>query len=232
MEVKSRDSTAESERVVQGRATRRALVVAGREEFGSKGYADTSVEDIVQRAGVTKGAFYHHFSGKKELFRRVFEQVTRELSQAAFVVHVEREPFRPPEEQSREPRPFEGQSNREVWRQLLERCRRYIELRTDPPVQRITMVDALWVLSREERRAVQEEQGVVLLRADLRRAQRRGIVKPLPLHTLAALLNGALDEACMLVVNAESREGAVDEAMTVLKAFLEGLRTEKSWDEG
>lgn len=232
MNVKSSDSAAESERVAQGRATRRALVVAGREEFGSQGYADTSVEDIVQRAGVTKGAFYHHFSGKKELFRRVFEQVTRELSQAAFVTHVDHEPFRPREEQSREPMPFQEQSNREVWRQLLERGRRYIELRTDPPVQRITMVDALWVLSREERRAVEEEQGVVLLRADLRRAQHRGIVKPLPLHTLAVLLNGALDEACMLVVNAESRERAVDEAMTVLRSFLEGVRTDEPWDEG
>lgn len=232
MEVKSSDSAGESERVAQGRATRRALVVAGREEFGSKGYADTSVEDIVQRAQVTKGAFYHHFSGKKELFRRVFEQVTRELSQAAFVTHVEHEPFRVREEQSREPRPFQEQSNREVWRQLFERCRRYIELRTDPPVQRITMVDALWLLSRNERRAVEEEQGVVLLRADLRRAQRRGIVQPLPLHTLAVLLNGALDEACMLVVDAESREEAVDEAMSVLNAFLEGVRTEEPLEEG
>lgn len=231
MNVKSSDSAAESERVAQGRATRRALVVAGREEFGSQGYAETSVEDIVQRADVTKGAFYHHFSGKKELFRRVFEQVTRELSQAAFATHVEHEPFRPPEEQARELRRFQEQSNRQVWQQLLDRCRRYMELRTDPPVQRITMVDALWVLSREERRAVQEEQGVVLLRADLRRAQRRGIVKPLPLHTLAALINGALDEACMLVVNAESREEAVDEAMTVLRSFLQGVRTEEPWGE-
>ena len=232
MDVKSNDPATESERVAQGRATRRALVAAGRDEFGSRGYADTSVEDIVQRAEVTKGAFYHHFSGKKELFRRVFEQVTRDLSQAAFVTHVEHEPFRPREEQSREPRPFREQSNREVWRQLLERCRRYIELRTDPQVQRITMVDALWLLSREERRAVEEEQGVVLLRADLRRAQRRGIVKQLPLHTLAVLLNGALDEACMLVVDAESREEAVDEAMSVLSAFLEGVRTEEPLEEG
>lgn len=232
MDVKNDDSAGESERVAQGRATRRALVAAGRDEFGGRGYADTSVEDIVQRAEVTKGAFYHHFSGKKELFRRVFEQVTRDLSRAAFVTHVEHEPFRPREEQTRETRPFQEQSNREVWRQLLERCRRYIELRTDPQVQRITMVDALWLLSREERRAVEEEQGVVLLRADLRRAQRRGIVQPLPLHTLAVLLNAALDEACMLVVDAASRDEALDEAISVLEAFLEGVRTEQPLEEG
>ena len=51
--------------------------------FGERGYAETSIDEIVARAGVTKGALYHHFSGKEDLFRAVFEQVHREVSDKA-----------------------------------------------------------------------------------------------------------------------------------------------------
>lgn len=209
-------------------------MAAARGEFGSRGYADTSVDDIVARAGVTKGAFYHHFEGKKEIFVEVFEEVEREVSRAAFVVHLEHRPFQPPEgrspqERSRAILRFVGQTNEEVWQLLRERCRRYLELHTDPQVKQIALVDARWVLPWSEWQTIKEEQGVVLLRADLRRTSQRGLLKPLPLPTLALLLQGALNEACMVVAAAEDPEATLEEAMVVIEAFLEGLRAD---DEG
>ncbi|HSH45573.1 MAG TPA: helix-turn-helix domain-containing protein, partial [Longimicrobiales bacterium] len=193
-------------------------------EFGARGYADTAVDDIVLRAGVTKGAFYHHFSGKKELFARVYEDVRRELSRAAFVTHVDHQPFVPPRDQSGGARPFVEQTNEEVWRQLVERCRRFVELHTRPDLQRIVVIDAPWVLPWEERQRIESEWGVVLLRADLRRAMRRGILRPLPLGPLAVILSGALNEACVLVANAPDREEALEDAMMIVDRFLDGLR--------
>src|ERR1700722_19341538 len=70
-------------RVAQGDATRAALIGAARQLFGEQGYVDTSTDEIVARAGVTKGALYHHFSGKEGLFRAVFEQVQHEVSDQA-----------------------------------------------------------------------------------------------------------------------------------------------------
>jgi AcrR family transcriptional regulator len=67
-------------REAQGDATRLALLAAARQLFGEKGYAATSIEEIAAQAGVTKGAVYHHFGGKGDLFQDVYEQVMREVS--------------------------------------------------------------------------------------------------------------------------------------------------------
>ena len=56
-------------------ATRRALIDLGEELFTEHGYAATSLDAIVAGAEVTKGALYHHFSGKQALFEAVFERV-------------------------------------------------------------------------------------------------------------------------------------------------------------
>ena len=74
--------------MAQGDATRAELVRAARELFGEHGYADTSLDEIVTRAGVTKGALYHHFTGKEDLFRAVFEQVHREVTDQVAVVFL------------------------------------------------------------------------------------------------------------------------------------------------
>ena len=52
-------------------STRRAVLAAARSAFGRKGYAQTSVDEIAAVARVIKGAVYHHFAGKKALFRVV-----------------------------------------------------------------------------------------------------------------------------------------------------------------
>ena len=61
-------------------ATRSALMAAGRELFATHGYEAVSSEQIVAAAGVTRGALYHHFDGKRGLFAAVFEQVEAELA--------------------------------------------------------------------------------------------------------------------------------------------------------
>src|SRR6056297_3619262 len=83
--------TTTSKRVEQGDATRALLVTAARRLFGQHGYAATSLQGIVAAAEVTKGAFYHHFASKQEIFLAVFEQVQREIGREAFVVHLDHE---------------------------------------------------------------------------------------------------------------------------------------------
>src|SRR5882672_5427745 len=60
-------------------ATRGALLRVARELFGQRGYANVGTEEIVERAGVTRGALYHHFNGKRELFAAVHEQLEQEI---------------------------------------------------------------------------------------------------------------------------------------------------------
>src|ERR687890_2221276 len=62
-------------------ATRRALLDAARSMFAEKGYHETVAEEIVRRAGLTRGALYHHFEDKKDLFRAVVDEVESEIDE-------------------------------------------------------------------------------------------------------------------------------------------------------
>ena len=55
-------------------ATRQALIDSALKLFGDKGYSVTSVQEITEAAGVTKGAFYHHFESKEELLRLIHDE--------------------------------------------------------------------------------------------------------------------------------------------------------------
>ena len=61
--------------------TRRALLDAARSLFAERGYHETAAEEIVRRAGLTRGALYHHFEDKKDLFRAVVEEMEGEIDE-------------------------------------------------------------------------------------------------------------------------------------------------------
>src|SRR6476619_1361574 len=68
-------------KAAQSEATRAKLLAAARELFGERGYAAVGTEEVVRAAGVTRGALYHQFTDKRQLFAAVFEQVEAEVTQ-------------------------------------------------------------------------------------------------------------------------------------------------------
>lgn len=191
-----------NQRVVQGEETKAALLAAARELFGANGYASTSLEDVVARAGVTKGALYHHFRGKTELFQAVYEQVKREVSDEVVVVFLEPD----------------------AWHALTAGCQLMIDAQLDAAVRRIVLHDARSVLDWETIRSVENRYGAVGLRGVLRRAVRTGVIEDQPLRPLALLLSGALGEACFYVADADDPRAAREEAGRLVLRLLEGLR--------
>src|SRR5271167_3345259 len=61
-------------------ATRAALVAAARPLFAEHGFAGVGTETIVAAAGVTRGALYHQFADKTELFEAVYEAIEEDLA--------------------------------------------------------------------------------------------------------------------------------------------------------
>jgi AcrR family transcriptional regulator len=195
MEVKDK-------RVSRGAQTRLALVAAGRALFGEQGFADTSLDEIVARAGVTKGAFYHHFPRKEELFRAVFEQVQHEVSAKVAAVFLDEDP----------------------WDGLIAGCELWVDACQDPAVRRILLRDARAVLGWDVVRELDVRFGAVGLRGALRKAMTAGVLDRQPLRPLALVLAGALSEACLYVVDADDPVEARAEVTELIAALLSGLR--------
>jgi AcrR family transcriptional regulator len=188
-------------RAAQGAATRAALLQAARELFGSVGFADTSLDDVVARAHVTKGALYHHFGSKEGLFAAVYEQVQREVSDRVVEEFLLPDP----------------------WEALLVGCDLWIDAHVDPSVQRIVLRDARAVLGWEVVRDVENRYGVVPLRGVLRRAVRVGLIEGGSLRPLALMVMGSLTEACFYVADADDPPAAREEVRTLTQKLLEGI---------
>lgn len=186
----------------QGAVTRAALVAAARARFGTDGFADTSLDQIVADGGVTKGALYHHFRGKEDLFAAVYEQVRHDVSDEVVVEFLRPDP----------------------WEALVGGCDLWIDAHLDPAVQRIALRDARAVLSWDTVRDVETRYGAVALRGVLRRAIRHGVIEDQPLRPLALALMGALNEACFYVADADDPPAALVEVRALVRRLLAGLR--------
>jgi AcrR family transcriptional regulator len=183
--------------------TRAALVAAARRLFAARGYAEVGTEEIVREAGVTRGALYHHFDGKRELMRAVYEQLEEELSrQFAESVTPGAEPL---------------QVLREGAETFLDEC-------LEREVQQIALLDAPAVLGWEEWREINARYALGLIEGVLRHGMETGSIREQPARPLAHALIGALDEVAMLVARSDDPEATRAEVGATLTGMLEGLR--------
>ncbi len=191
-------------KAAQSEATTAALIAAGRALFAERGYAGVGTEEIVQRAGVTRGALYHHFKGGKEdLFRAVLVQVGAETTQR--VMHA-------------------ALATEDPWESLMLGADAFLDASVTPEVQRIMLVDGPAVLGWDVWRAADADYALGMLEQAIQRAIDAGRLVPQPAKALAHVLLGALDEAAMVVARADDPHIARMEMGQTLRRLLEGLR--------
>jgi AcrR family transcriptional regulator len=187
----------------QPEATRAALVAAARALFAERGYAGVGTEEIVHRAGVTRGALYHHFSDKQDLMRAVLHDLSRELAEASAAAALK---------------------ETDQWRQILAAVAAFLDACTDPAIQRIMMTDAPSVLGWDEWREIDTQYGLGLVKASLENAMGTGLIERQPVDPLAHLVVGALDEAAMYISRADDAAAARREMGESVERMLNGLR--------
>lgn len=191
--------------VRQPEATRAALVASARALFAERGYAAVGTEEIVARAGVTRGALYHHFGDKKDLMRAVLHDLSRELAEASATAALK---------------------ETDQWRQILAAVDAFLDACTDPAVQRIMMTDAPSVLGWDEWREIDTQYGLGLVKASLENAMETGLIARQPVDPLAHLFVGALDEAAMYISRAADPKAARREMGESIERMLAGLRVD------
>ncbi len=150
-------------------ATRRAVLAAARAAFGTKGYAQTSVDEIAAAARVTKGAVYHHFSGKEALFRAVWAEVEADATGRAATAG---DPASPPIDQ------------------LVAKVDAYLEVALDEEVRQITLIDGPVVLGLEPEGPADQTPGHLALRGFIAEAIGRGELRDLDPGVFAHLVGG------------------------------------------
>jgi AcrR family transcriptional regulator len=188
-------------------STRGALVAAGRALFAQRGYAHVGTEEIVRTAGTSRGALYHHFADKTELFAAVFEAVESDVTAriAAAVTAAAEGPELDPITAMRV-----GAS---TW---LDAC-------IEPEVQRIALLDAPAVLGWERWIEISNRYNMGLVQGLLTHAIDVGRIPQQPVAPLAHAVLGAVREAALYLVRAEEPAQARIDMGAVIDRMIEGL---------
>ena len=184
-------------------ATRASLLKIARRFFAERGYADTATEEIVRRARVTRGALYHHFKDKQDLFRAVLhEEQSKVAAQCMEAAAKESDP----------------------WRALMVANEAFLEACLDPSVQQIVLIDAPAVLGAEGFRQSDESYYLAGLKAAIEAAIGAGIIEKQPVESLAHMLMGSMNEAARLIARASDKERARREVSESANRMWNGLR--------
>ena len=184
--------------------TRSALLTAARKLFAERGFGGTSTEEIVGSAGVTRGALYHHFKGKEDLFLWVVDEIEREIGERVVAA---------------------GVGPGETWAGLIAGCEAYLDACTDPAVARIALVDAPAVLGWDKRRRMHEDYGVSIVTFGIEAAVAEGVIARQPVEPLAHMLLGALSEGAFLIAQSDDPHATKEEVARTIRMLMEGLRT-------
>ena len=190
-------------RARQGEATRELLISIARERFTEQGYAATSIDDIIQRAGVAKGALYHHFSGKDDLFRSVYDAVQAEAVAGVMAAAL---------------------TVQEPWAAVRAGLSAFLDACLEPTFRRVVVLDSVSVIQSKVWEGGDEPVELPMLRAVLTPLA----VDVLPGVTVEALIHvalGGLYGAALFIARSPQPQTARGEVDVVLDTLINGLRS-------
>jgi AcrR family transcriptional regulator len=186
-------------RIERGRTTRERLIAVGFDLFGTRGYEATSVGAILEAAGLARGAFYHHFATKAELFEAVVDRVIARISEAATEA---------------------GRAHADPVDSLRAGCATWLDVALDPMIQRIAFLDGAAVLGWERYHEIDERYTLGGVKAAMHLIARSGRLPKEAVDVMAHMISGAVGEAAKVIVRAEDPEAARAAGQAALDTLL------------
>jgi AcrR family transcriptional regulator len=186
--------------VERGQATREHLIAVATRLFAERGYEGTSIEAVLQEAGVSRGSLYHHFAGKDALFEAVLKEVDARVGAEVLAA-------------------ADGITDTVDW--LRAGSLAWVRLAGDPVVKRVLLIDAPSVLGWERWRAMDEALDV--MKAALQQVADSGRLAPELVDMFAHVLLASLTEVAMLVARADDPDAVMESASVAVEALLERL---------
>lgn len=187
-------------------STKRALVEVADGLFTEHGYSATSLDAIVAGARVTKGALYHHFSGKQALFEAVFERVEDDASKR---IQKTLRAYRDP------------------WDKARNGLRSFLEVVQEPRYRRIVIQDGPSVLGYERFREQEERSTFANVLEIVRSTLAAGAwdLDDAMLQTYARIFFGAMSSAGESVATAVDPEAAAVRVENAIGFLLAGVQS-------
>jgi AcrR family transcriptional regulator len=185
--------------VARGAATRDHLLAVATALFAERGYEETSIEAVLQEAGVSRGSLYHHFKGKDALFEAVLEALETEIGRRTI------------EAAATETTPAG---------ELRAGCLAWIKLAQDPVVQRILLVDAPSVLGWDRWRALEERHALGLILAVVGAIAEEGGLDPSLVDIFSHVVMATMNEISLLLARSGGSEAAGAAVEEVLSRLL------------
>ena len=192
----------------QAQATREAILKVARAVFTERGYDDAANDEIAERAGVTRGALYHHFRDKKDVFALCYEILQREVQQKVLAA---------------------VSAEADTWKRLVRACEAYLEASLDPAVQRIVLLDAPRVFSRPTLTQLQAVTGSGLvgpglMRMFLQDLMDKGVLVRQNAWSFSVLVGGALEAAALEIASSPDKDLWRRELEASLLVLLERMK--------
>src|ERR1700739_2199308 len=184
--------------------TRTALLAVARRMFAANGYDGTGTEQIVAEAQVTRGALYHHFKDKADLFRAVMEEAAGEVA------------WRLTDDQTQ----LEGSPLDEI----SDGIGAFLDVCVGGDFQRIVLIDGPRGLGHQAWDQLVDRYGRALLEEWLTRAITAGDMDPVPVRPLARLLIAMLTEASLAIAAAADPAATRAELRVAITRLLDGMR--------
>jgi AcrR family transcriptional regulator len=194
--------TARTRREEYAEATYEALLDSAAACFLESGYAATSLDSVAKRARVTKGAIYHHFASKRDLFMAVLER-QEELS-ARTVTEA-------------------GAQAPDAWGAIAAAFDAFLDSISDPAYQRLCFVEGPAALGFEEWLECGERYEIEVIRGQLDRAAAAGVLLIKDLDMLAHVLFGAVTAGVLCMARSEDPERERDRLRSVMLDVVKGF---------
>jgi AcrR family transcriptional regulator len=188
--------------VARGLATREHIVAAATRLFAERGYDDTSIEAVLQTAGISRGALYHHFNGKDALFAAVLEAIEADVGRRTAAAML---------------------GATDAYTALRAGSQAWVRIAGDPVVQRILLIDAPSVLGWHRWREMDEHHALGGLRMALAAISEAGGLAAEFVDMFAHVLLASMNEIAMLIAAADDTEAAMRQGAAAVDEYLQRL---------
>jgi AcrR family transcriptional regulator len=186
----------------KGLATRDRIVGAATRLFTAAGYEGTSIEDLLGELQISRGALYHHFNGKEELFEAVLERVEADIAQATKDATA-------------------GISDPVI--ALRTGVDAFLRMARDETVKRVVLIDAPAVLGWEKWREIDARHGFGLMKASLKAAAKKKRLRAELIEIYAHILLAGVMETALVIARADDSEKATRNGRTAIAELINKL---------